>query len=84
MLQTFRFQGEDYLLFPDPVEVQVRPEAARNLSKIPASRFIAVVGYCKKNRDIVLFAKPGSKEPVDRLYVGHLLNPPEELAGQVD
>ena len=76
MLKTFKFDGIEFRLLPDPVEATVKPDSAKRLSNIPSHRSINVIGYRKEDR-LVLFAKPGDTVPVDRLYEGHIENPPE-------
>lgn len=76
MFKTFNFGGVDFRLLPQPVEVVVKPEVARRLTNIPSSRSINVIGYQKEDR-LVLFARPGETAPVDRLYEGHIQDPPE-------
>lgn len=73
MLQTKVVDSIPFQLLPEPVEVQVKPEPARNLFKASSNSTVkvTVIGCAKKNRLVLLGGG-------DRLYVGHLVDPPEE------
>ena len=77
MLKTRDFGGVVFNLLPTPVEAIVKPDNATRLANVPSSRLINVVGYRKKDK-LVLFARPGETDPIDRLYEGHIEDPPED------
>lgn len=76
--RTRKFQGQRYSLFSEPIDAQVDPKSVKNLP-VPPSGLISIIGFREKKK-LVLFAKRGSAVPIDRLWVGHLVDPPEELA----
>ena len=79
MLKTFELGGIKFHQLPHPVEVTVKADSAKRLSNIPSHRVIHVLGKSvKKEEKLVAFAKPGDTKPIDRLYEGHIEEPPEE------
>lgn len=79
MLKTFNFGGVDFRRLPNPVEVMVKPESAKRLSNVPSHRVIHVLGRSVNENDkLVVFAKPGETTPIDRLYIGHIQDPPDK------
>lgn len=81
MLSTVKFDGQDYKLLEQSIQVPVTPEAARNISGLhPSTKTITIIGCRPKDR-FALFqtSDPDPKKAVSRISYRHLDEIPDEL-----